>query len=25
MDELPNALAALHDRTNYGKHVIMMT
>jgi NADPH2:quinone reductase len=25
MDELPNALAALHDRTNYGKNVIMMT
>ncbi len=25
MDELPKALAAVHDRTNYGKHVIMMT
>jgi NADPH2:quinone reductase len=25
MDELPNALASLHDRTNYGKHIIMMT
>jgi NADPH:quinone reductase len=25
MDDLPKALAALQDRTNYGKHVITMT